>query len=153
MHGTTRNHFSPFAVILFCLVFFLSSSAWPQTPGQSLSKEASSPEAKTSKLVQAVMCPKIVEYAPRNPAIVFPISIGKIYCFTSFDPVTEKTLVYHSWFRRDSLITTKRMALKPPKWSTFSTIQLREADIGPWRVEINDRDGNLLQVLRFSITD
>jgi len=38
-------------------------------------------------------------------------------------------------------------------WSTYSQIQLRETDKGPWRVEISDQNGKVFDVLRFSITD
>jgi hypothetical protein len=53
----------------------------------------------------------------------------------------------------DKLSTKKKLVLKPPRWSTFSSIQLREADKGPWRVEITDDDENILRILRFSIVD
>jgi hypothetical protein len=51
------------------------------------------------------------------------------------------------------LSTQVRLRLHPPNWATFSTIQLREADKGPWRVEVTDQDGRIFTILRFSITD
>jgi hypothetical protein len=99
------------------------------------------------------MCEEVKDLAPKNQAIVFSLTLGKVSCFNSFDPVPEESFVYHSWFFRDKLSTRIKLSLKPPRWSTFSSIQLREADQGPWRVEIADRDGHLLHVLRFSITD
>ena len=102
---------------------------------------------------QAIMCEEIKDFTPQNPAVVFSITIGKVSCFTSFDPVPEKTFVYHKWFHRDDLSTTKRLTLQPPRWGTYSSIQLRETDKGPWRVEISDQKGDLLRILRFSITD
>jgi hypothetical protein len=114
------------------------------------------PSVQASKkltLDQGVMCEAIKELAPHNPAVVFSIKIGKVLCFTSFDPVPEKTFVYHKWYHKDKLSTKKRLSLTPPRWSTYSSILLREADKGPWRVEIYDQKGNLFQILRFSITD
>ncbi|MBW1859480.1 MAG: DUF2914 domain-containing protein [Deltaproteobacteria bacterium] len=99
------------------------------------------------------MCEKIDGLTPENQAIVFSIALGRISCFTSFDPVPEDTYVYHNWFFRDKLSTRIKLSLQPPRWSTFSSVQLREADQGPWRVEIADREGRLLRLLRFSITD
>lgn len=104
-------------------------------------------------LEQAVMCEGIRDFAPVNRAIVFSMEIGKIYCYTSFDQVPQKTVIYHNWYRNDRLITTKRLSLQPPSWSTFSSIQLREADKGPWRLEVKDKAGETLQILRFSVTD
>ncbi len=99
------------------------------------------------------MCEGIKELTPENQAIVFSITIGRVSCFTSFDPVPEETFIYHNWFCRDRLSTRIKLSLQPPRWSTFSSIQLREADQGPWRVEVTDQDGRILHLLRFSITD
>ncbi len=104
-------------------------------------------------LGEVVMCEGIKDYAPVNRAIVFSLEIGKIYCFTSFDHVPQETMIYHNWYRNDRLITTKRLSLQPPQWSTFSSIQLREADKGPWRLEIKDRAKKILRIVKFSVTD
>jgi len=109
------------------------------------------PEALT--LAEAVMCEGIESYTPRIPAVVFSIEIGKVNCYSSFDPVPEKTHIYHRWYYKDKLTNRKRLYLKPPRWATYTSIQLREADRGPWRVEITDKDGNIFKTLRFSITD
>lgn len=99
------------------------------------------------------MCEGIKDFAPVNEAVVFSTEIGKIYCFTSFDHVPQKMVIYHNWYRNNSLVTTKQLTLQPPKWSTFSSIQLREADKGLWRLEIKDQAKKVLQILRFSVTE
>jgi hypothetical protein len=104
-------------------------------------------------LVRAITCEAVKDYTPWNPGVVFPTSIGKVLCFTSFDSVTQKTVIYHNWFHRDVLSNKQRLTLQTPRWSCFSSIQLRESDKGPWRVEITDGAGRVLRVLRFSITD
>jgi hypothetical protein len=104
-------------------------------------------------LVQAQMCEAIEKFMPVNPAVVFSISLGRVYCFTAFDPVYEETVVYHRWYRQDRLISNARLVLNPPKWSSFSSMQLRPADKGPWRVEVVDSRENLIKTLRFSISD
>ncbi len=104
-------------------------------------------------LVKAVMSESIEKFAPINPAIVFSIELGKITCFTEFDPVPEKTVILHKWYKRDSLISVKRLTVTPPRWSSFSSMQLRDADKGPWRVEITDGNGKIITILRFSITE
>jgi len=104
-------------------------------------------------LGEVVMCEGIKDYAPVNRAVVFSLGIGKIYCFTSFDHVPQETMIYHNWYRNDRLITTKRLSLQPPQWATFSSIQLREADKGPWRLEIKDQAKKVLRIVKFSITD
>jgi len=134
---------------LFSISFLKASPLVPQTIQNSL---VSSPPEKLV-LLHAVMCEEINGYSPQNTAIVFSIEIGKVSCFTLFDPVPKEMNIYHKWFYRDKLSTKKKLHLKPPRWSTLSSIQLREVDKGPWRVEITGDDGNIIQVLRFSIVD
>jgi hypothetical protein len=146
---TMRCRLCKFLFVLIFTNFFLSSPAFPQD-----NSNLSSPAApKKLTLVEAAMCEDIEDFAPRNQAIVFSMTIGKVSCFTSFDPVPEKMPVYHNWFYRDKLSTRIRLSLQPPRWSTFSSIKLREADKGPWRVEVIDQEGNILDILRFSIVD
>jgi hypothetical protein len=111
------------------------------------------PNTEPVRLVRAVMCESIKDYEPVFPAVVFSIERGRASCFTAFDRIPEKTYIYHSWYRRDSLVTVKRLTVNPPRWSTFTSVQLRDADIGPWRVEITDENKKLLYTLRFSITE
>jgi hypothetical protein len=138
-----------FLIVMLCIDVFLPWQVLSQEKEDSLT--AAVPQQLT--LVQAVMCEEIKEHTPQNQAIVFSISNGKVYCFTSFDPVPEKTVIFHNWFYRDKLTARVELSLQPPRWSTFSRIQLRDSDKGPWHVEIADQKGALLSVVRFSITD
>jgi hypothetical protein len=138
-----------FLLVLLCADLILAF----QTFSQSNQSAKPSADLKKLKMDNAVMCEEIKDFTPQNPAVVFSIKIGKVSCFISFDPVPEKTFIYHKWFHRDDLSTTKRLTLHPPRWGTYSSIQLRETDKGPWRVEISDQKGNLLRILRFSITN
>jgi len=144
-----KYKFHLWVTILFCAIFFVAAQAFPQND-QPLSPAS---DSKALTLAQAVMCEDIKDFSPQIPAIVFSITIGKVSCFTLFDPVPAKTFIYHNWFHRDEPSTRKKLSLNPPRWSTYSSIQLRETDKGPWRVEISDQRGTILHVLRFSITD
>ena len=104
-------------------------------------------------LVQAEMCEDIQELTPQNTTTVFSIERRKAVCFTSFDPVPFETEIYHHWFHRDRPSARIKLALQPPRWSTYSSIQLRAEDLGPWRVEVTDAKGRIFQILRFSITE
>ena len=137
-------------------VFVILWIGFPVSAGLTAQEPVTGIVAKNSRglsLNQAVMCEGIRDFAPYNQAVVFSMEIGKIYCFTSFDHVPQKTVIFHNWYRADNLVTTKRLSLQPPEWSTFSSIQLREADKGPWRLEIQNEAKEILRILRFSITD
>ena len=66
-----------FLVLLPVLYRLFIPAALAQQP------PASSPKKLT--LSQAVMCEGIEEFAPLNEAVVFSISLGKVYCFTFFE--------------------------------------------------------------------
>jgi hypothetical protein len=136
-------------IVLVCIAVFLAARGFAQNSKTALPRQA---VAKLT-LEQAAMCEEIKEYTPYNSAVVFSIKIGKVSCFTAFDPVPEKTFIYHNWYHRDKPSTKKKLTLNSPRWSTYSSILLRETDKGPWRVEISDQKGNLFRILRFSITD
>lgn len=133
------------ACILVCGVF----GAHAQSPSRS----TTGPASTRLSLVQALICEDMKDGIPYNTAVTFSISTGKIYCYTLFDQIAEDTAVYHHWFFRDKPSARIRLSLKHPRWSTYSSIQLREADRGPWKVEISDAGGRVLKTLRFSVTD
>ena len=116
-------------------------------------EDVTDPPGQVFRLVRAVMCETIEGYEPRHTAVAFSVAVGRISCYTSFDGVAETTYIEHKWYRRDELVTVKRLTLRPPNWATFSSIQLREADKGPWRVEILDARNRIVRTLRFSVTD
>jgi hypothetical protein len=135
----------PLIVLFSCVLVFLGFDT-TASRGQT-----SSPEKLT--LSQGSVCEDVIDGSPQNMGIAFPVSVGKVACFTAFDSVPRKTVIYHNWFRKDELNTKIRLVLQPPRWATYSTIQLREIDKGPWRIEITDQEGQILGILRFSITD
>ena len=147
-----------FGVLLITFVA-LATLAFPVTAAAQ-AKEQPPAEAVPSEQVppkivlgHAAMCEKVESLAPVRQAVVFSASVGQVYCFTSFDPVSQPTLIYHRWYHRGELSTQTRLRLYPPRWATYSVIQLRETDKGPWRVEISDQNGRVFETLRFSITD
>jgi hypothetical protein len=146
--GTKYNLYI-FIFVLICCNLLLASHVSPQN-------NQDTPPTRDSKepvLDNAVMCEEIKDFTPKNRAVIFSIQIGQVSCFTSFDPVPKKTFIYHKWFHNDKPSTKKKLTLQPPRWATYSTIQLRETDKGHWRVEITDQKGNIFHTVRFTITD
>lgn len=104
-------------------------------------------------LRESVMCEEIRNFGPHGQGVVFSVSRGRIFCFTRFESVARETVIFHNWYHRDRLITTRKLVVQPPVWSSYSSIQLREADRGPWRVEVCLSDGSVLKALRFSLVE
>jgi len=141
MHVTCRKLCSLFVLIIIVLVPWLARTEEVVVP------------ADEPILVKAVMCESIQKFTPINEAVVFSIDLGRIYSFTEFDPVPKQTVIFHKWYHDGRLVSVKQLTVNPPRWSSFSSMQLRDADKGPWQVEIIDGNDQLLHTLRFSITD
>jgi len=109
--------------------------------------------ANSLTLIRAAICEGVKAGEPVEPAVLFSVALGRIACFAEFEGIDERTEVFHTWYHRDNLSSRVRLALNPPRWSTFNSIQLRPEDIGPWRVEITYPKGQVLRVLRFSVTE
>ena len=138
-----------FFVIILTVVSFCS----PYALSQDVKSQRGDVSSARPSLVKAVMCEAIRDSDPQNQGLVFSAAMGRVLCFSDFETVPKKTSIYHNWFFRDRLVTRLKLALQPPRWSGHSSIQLREADRGPWRVEVTDQEGYVLETLRFSITD
>ena len=150
---TNRSRAFSFMMFSASLFFvFLSPLHAQGERGLGQAPAAEQPGQKPT-LTQATICEKVENLTPMRQSLVFSVSTGQVCCFTAFDPVPQAAQIYHRWFHRDELSTQIRLRLYPPKWATYSVIQLRETDKGPWRVEITDQNGNIYDVLRFSITD
>lgn len=132
------------SVIVLAIVLFVPGIVWTE--------ELIAPSEEPT-LVKAVMCESIQKFTPTNEAVAFSIDLGKLYSFTDFDPVPKQTVIYHKWYQKGRLVTVKRLTINPPRWSSFSSMQLRDADKGPWQVDIIDSNDKLIKTLRFSVTD
>ena len=136
------------------LVFWLTViGLFTAQAAKALAEGGITSDDTNSHLARAVICEQVKDSKPRYESIVFSITKGRVYGYTDFDPVSIKTHIYHNWFRRDTLTAKVKLTLKPPRWSTFSYISLRNTDKGPWRLEITSVEGDILGTLRFSITE
>ena len=109
--------------------------------------------AASPTLKKAVLCESIQDGLPVDQTIVFDVSKGFAYCWSDFDPVTEESVIYHKWYRNGEWITSNTLAVHPPRWATVSNLRLRQADVGPWRLDITNESGVVLKTHRFSITE
>ena len=143
--------------IFFLLLAYLALNSSSKPCAQDLEETTPVAPPQELTLVRAVICEAIRGIEPLNEAVVFSIKRGEVYCFLDFDPVPEETRVRVSWFFKDERRRRVELPLKPAvpysRLATYDPIQLRDADKGPWRVEVKDAEGNILKTLRFSIAD
>ena len=121
--------------------------------GQEAPGQPAPAEPKKLALGATATCENVLSGIPENKAVAFSIALKKVYCYTNFTSVPEKTFTFHNWYFRDNLKASIKLVLRPSRWSTYSAMELRSSDKGPWRVEVTDEEGNILKTQRFSIIE
>ena len=133
-------------ILLFVVLAFLSMPV--------IAEEGATPDKTVSPtLKKAVMCEKVQDGLPVDQTLVFDVSKGSAYCWSDFDPVAEDSIVYHNWYRNGKLISSIPLAVHPPRWANYSSLRMRQADVGPWSLNITSEHGEILKIIRFSITE
>ena len=77
---------------------------------------------------------------------------GKLYCFSKIANLENYTEVVHAWYYGSEQRARVTLNVNPPAWRTYSSKIIQAHEIGAWRVEILDQDGNLLETVRFQVT-
>lgn len=100
----------------------------------------------------AVVCRNVVDRQPVEPSNSFPVSVGKLYCYTKVENVKNSENIVHAWYYGDTQRAMVSLNVNPPSWRTYSSKIIQPHETGAWRVEILDTTGNLLKTVHFEIT-
>jgi hypothetical protein len=103
------------------------------------------------EVAAAEVCRAVAGLSPVEPARRFPADIGRVYCLSRIGNIARRTQVQHIWYAGTQERFRISMDVKPPSWRVYSTSRIRPADVGPWRIEIRDREGNVLKTVFFEI--
>jgi len=133
----------------FFMFLFLALRGYAQDPPPGDAE----PVLADYHLQKAVMCERIKGSTPMHQTVAFSASKGLAFCYSVFDPVRRGAHIYHVWYYRDELVSRQKRILKPDRWETYSTQKISGKVKGPWRVEIDDADGEHIAILRFSVTE
>ena len=123
------------------------------TAQESIQETGELPEEPVLMLGKATICENVRNRVPTTEAVAFSYRLGRVYCFTDFFSVSDRTVIYHNWYRKDIRYAGVKLSVRPPRWATYSSIKIGADHKGPWRVDITDSSGKVLRVLRFSIID
>ncbi|MEJ2164025.1 MAG: DUF2914 domain-containing protein [Desulfobacterales bacterium] len=111
------------AVVCVCLLLPLSIQAQ---------------QAGDVKVATAVICKNVVDRQPVEPGSSFPVSIGKLYCYTKIDNIATSENIVHAWYYKDTQRALVTLNINPPSWRTYSSKIIQSHEIGAWRVEIRN---------------
>jgi hypothetical protein len=113
---------------------------------------AGAQEANKVQVVAAAICKDVVEREAVDVGTQFSNSVSRLYCFTKAVSSEIPTEVVHVWRYGDVERARVSLAVKAATWRTYSSKAIQPHEIGPWRVDVLDTSGNLLETINFEIT-
>ena len=102
--------------------------------------------------VAAAVCRDVVNREPVDAGTNFPVSVGKLSCFTKVIGVEGSSKITHVWYLGDQERFRVDLAANGFTWRTFSTKAVRPGDAGSWRVDVVDPAGAVLKSVPFEVT-
>jgi hypothetical protein len=108
--------------------------------------------AESMNIEKSAVCENVVNREVVNEGSSFPTSVGKLYCFSKVANIDSYTEVVHTWYFGNTQRARVTLNVNPPAWRTYSSKNIQNHEIGDWRVEIRDQGGNLLETVRFEVT-
>ena len=104
------------------------------------------------QIEEAAVCTDVVDRQPVDSAASFPATVGKLYFFTRIVGAQDPVNIEHAWYFGDVERARVTLAVNGSNWRTFSSKVIQEHEIGAWRVEVLDSDGNTLETVQFEVT-
>ncbi len=106
------------------------------------------------RVIRAYICKGIEQSEPTEAGRSFlpeGDGVGRICCFSEIGGAAEPDSVFHVWYWGDRNMGRVPLEVKSSRWRTWSKKKVLDEWRGEWHVDIVDRDGLLLERLRFSI--
>jgi hypothetical protein len=113
---------------------------------------AGAQEANTVQIVAAAICKDVVDREAVDVGTQFSNSVSRLYCFTKATSTEIPTEIVHVWRYGDVERARVSLAVRAATWRTYSSKVIQPHEIGPWRVDVLDTSGNLLETINFEIT-
>ena len=118
--------------------FFFSITSVAQAAGLSVETSA--------------ICEDVVDREPVDEGTSFSVSVGRLYYFTKIVGAETATEVTHVWWFGSVERARITLPVGGSSWRTHSSKVLQAHEIGTWRVEVIDADGNNLETVEFTVT-
>jgi hypothetical protein len=132
-------------------MLFVIAVASAMTIGQINDAAAQGAPVDLLEVSDAAICRGILDRQPQASGIRFPATVGRLYCFSRMSNVAAETTISHVWYYGNGVRARVELAVSPPAWRTFSSKRIMAHEVGLWRVDILDSEGNVLKTLGFEI--
>jgi hypothetical protein len=117
----------------------------PQEPARDVQQDAQ------LEVSVAAICRDVLDREPDGYGTSFPVSVGKLYCFTKVTGAQSPTQITHVWFFDGNERARVDLGVKSSSWRTYSSKIIQPHEIGKWRVDVEDFAGNVLKTLEFEV--
>jgi len=129
-----------FAVLCLTLIFL-------SIPAALVAQEAVELDVDISAI-----CTGVSELEPVGTAVSFPVSVGKLFCYTRIIGAQTPNTISHVWFYGQAERARIDLSVKSSRWRTYSSKVIQPHEIGSWHVNVMDAEGNVLKVVQFITT-
>ena len=109
-------------------------------------------ESNKLEVVAAAISKNVVAREAMDVGNRFSSLTPRLYCFTKVVGASQPTEIVHVWSYSDVERARVSLAVKAASWRTYSSKAIQAHEIGPWRVDVLDTSGNLLETINFEIT-
>lgn len=100
---------------------------------------------------RAVVCEDVIDREPVNAGTQFPATVGKLFFFNKLVGAEAPTQVTHVWYYGDVERARVELSVGASSWRTYSSKLIQTAEVGSWKVEILDANGNILDTVNFEV--
>lgn len=98
-----------------------------------------------------VFCTAVDDRVPVGEASAFDNDVGRVCCFTKIAGAQDSTTVFHVWYHGDDEMARVELAVNSASWRTWSTKRMLPSWTGAWRVEVQTKDGTVLESSDFTL--
>lgn len=138
------------AVVTMCLG--MQATCQAQEPAMQTQEPASEvQQAAQLEVSVAAICKDVVDREPEGSGTSFPVSVGKLYCFTKITGAQSPTQITHVWSFDGNERARVDLAVNSASWRTYSSKIIQPHELGAWSVDVLDSGGNVLKRLEFEV--
>jgi hypothetical protein len=114
---------------------------------------SSAQETPALEVSRGVICTAVVEREPENAGTSFAKDVGTLFCFNHVNGAAEPTTITHVWYWGEVERARVELSIGSVSWRTNSSKVIMEHELGAWKVDVLDADGNVLKSIAFTITN
>lgn len=113
--------------------------------------EAAMSQSSGFSIERLVVCESVQNREPVGEAEIFPSTIAKVYSFLEARDIVQDTSVLFVWYFEESVHAKVDLTLREgDRWRTYASKEIRGLR-GNWKVEIQDKNGNILKAIAFRV--